>query len=227
MNEKMEKEIIVKEANEAEIVDRGKEEPIGPEKNAQEKPSEADERAEAKPLAEMTRIELRDKAKELQEEARKNYDLYLRSQADMENMKKRNKKEKEDWVKYANETLIKELLPVMDNLEKAISHSRDENSLDALREGVELTLRGLEDTLAKSGVEQVNTEDEAFDPCYHEAVSEQQDDKVEAGMILHELQKGYMLNQRLIRPAMVVVSKGKPDNLANLDNTSAKACQKY
>jgi molecular chaperone GrpE len=115
----------------------------------------------------------------------------------------------------------------MDNLEKAISHSHNENSLDALREGVELTLKGLRDTLVKAGMEQVKAEGEAFDPCFHAAVSEQEDNSVEAGMILHELQKGYILNQRLIRPAMVVVSKGKPGNATNHDSTSGRACEKY
>lgn len=165
---------------------------------------------EEKLFDKMTKQELIDKIKEIQKQSETNYDLYLRSQAEIENIKKRNKKEREDWVKYANETLIKEILPVMDNLEKAISHSDNENALNALREGVELTLKGLKDTLAKSGVEEIKAQGRLFDPNFHEAVSEQEDENVKAGMILQELQKGYMLNKRLIRPAMVVVSKGKP-----------------
>ncbi|MBW1888158.1 MAG: nucleotide exchange factor GrpE, partial [Deltaproteobacteria bacterium] len=139
------------------------------------------------------------------------------SQADIENIKKRNKKDKEDWIKYSNETLIKEMLPVIDNLEKAISHSQNENSFDSLKEGVELTLKGLIDSLAKSGLEEVKAQDEPFDPSYHQAVSQQADNSVEVGIILEELQKGYTLNERLIRPAMVVVSKGKPDNVSSHD----------
>jgi molecular chaperone GrpE len=108
--------------------------------------------------------------------------------------------------------LIKEVLPVMDNLEMAISHSRDENSVQALREGVELTLKGLRDILGKSGLEEVKAEGELFDPNYHHAVSEQADENVEAGIILQELQRGYTLNKRLIRPAMVIVSKGDADD---------------
>jgi len=163
-----------------------------------------------KPLEKMTKKELLQKITDLQEESKKNYDLFLRSQAEMENIKKRNKKEKGEWVKYSNETLIKELLPVVDNLENALSHSQNENSLNALKEGVELILKGLRDTLKKSGVEEVKAEGEPFDPCFHQAVSELEDDGVEAGIIINELQKGYFLNQRLVRPAMVVVSKGKP-----------------
>ncbi len=172
---------------------------------------EESEKPDEKPLEEMTKSELLEKIDELQEASEKNHDLYLRSEAEIENIKKRNRKDKEEWVKYANETLIKEILPVMDNLEMAISHSHNENSIQALREGVELTLKGLRDVLEKSGLEEVKAEGEAFDPNYHHAVSEQADEKVETGMILQELQRGYTLNKRLIRPAMVIVSKGSPD----------------
>lgn len=165
---------------------------------------------EEKPLEKMEKEDLIEKIKVLQEQAEKNYDLYLRTQAEIENIKKRNKKEKEDWIKYANETLIRELLPVVDNLEKAISHSNNENVMDALREGVELTLKGMKETLAKSGLEEVKAKGEPFDPNFHEAVSQGEDDSLEPGIILHELQKGYTLNRRLIRPAMVVVNKGTP-----------------
>ena len=166
---------------------------------------------EDKPIEEMSKQELIEKLDRLQEKVDRNYDQYLRSQAEMENIIKRNKKEKEDWIKYANETLIKELLPVMDNLEKAISFSKEKNSLDALKEGVELTLKNLKDTLTKSGLEEVEAQGKVFDPAYHHAVSEQDAEDTAAGIILHELQKGYMLHQRLIRPAMVVLSKGAPD----------------
>lgn len=175
------------------------------------KPAEKSPKAKEKPLEKMTKSELLEKLQVLQEESEKNHDLYLRSEAEIENIKKRNKKEKEEWVKYANETLIKEILPVMDNLEMALSHSNNENSLHALREGVELTLKGLRDTLEKSGLEEIKAEGEPFDPNYHHAVSEQEDENVEAGIILQELQRGYTLNKRLIRPAMVLVSKGKAD----------------
>jgi molecular chaperone GrpE len=167
-----------------------------------------------KPLEKMTKSELLEKINELQEASEKNHDLYLRSEAEIENIKKRNRKDKEDWVKYANETLIKEILPVMDNLEMAISHSQEENSIRALKEGVELTLKGLKDVLGKSGLEEVKAEGEPFDPNYHHAVFEQADETVEPGIILQELQKGYMLKKRLIRPAMVVVSKGGADGTA-------------
>ena len=172
------------------------------------------------PLDKLKKSELIERIQSIQEDSDKNHDLFIRSQAEIENLKKRFSKDKEDWVKYSNETLIKELLPVIDNLEKAISHSENENSLSALREGIELTLKGLKDALVKSGLVEVEAQGKAFDPSFHEAVSEQEDDNVEAGMVLHELQKGYMLHQRLIRPSMVVVSKGSADHIRDHDVSS-------
>lgn len=183
-------------------------------------PEKKGQEAKEKPLEKSSKAELIEKIKKIEEESKNNYDLFLRSEADSENMKKRGKKEKEEWIKYANEKIIKDLLPVLDNLENAISHSKNEGSLDALREGVELTLKGLKDTLIKSGLEEVKAQEESFDPCYHHAVSEQEDEKVKAGLICHELQKGYTFNQRLIRPAMVVVSKGKPGGEPTPDDPS-------
>ncbi|MFZ7113445.1 MAG: nucleotide exchange factor GrpE [Desulfatiglandales bacterium] len=181
-----------------------------------------DQASEEKPMEKLTKEELREKLKKVEQEKQTNFDLYLRAQAEMENMKKRAKKEKEDWLRYANETLIKELLPVMDNLENAITHSNSEHSFDALREGVELTLKGMKDSLMKSGVEEVKAQGEAFDPCFHEAVSELEDVSVKSGTVIHELQKGYLLNQRLIRPAKVVVSRGGGDDTAGYDNESTE-----
>ena len=106
------------------------------------------------------------KVKEIQGLAENNFDLYLRSQADMENLKRRFQKEKDDLVKFSNESLIRQLLPVVDNLKKALEHSQDENSLNALSEGVELTLKGLLDTLKRVGVEEVKALGEPFDPNF-------------------------------------------------------------
>jgi molecular chaperone GrpE len=159
------------------------------------------------PLAEMTKDQLIEKISEVQASADTNMDNYLRSQAEMENMKKRFQKDKQDLIKYGNETLTKQLLPVADNLEKALDHSKDEKSIEALREGVDLTLKGLINVLEKAGVEVVEAVGAPFDPNFHEAVSEQADGRAAPGTVLKELQKGYLLNQRLIRPAMVIVNK--------------------
>lgn len=191
----------------------------------EDKSPETEEIIEEKPLEKMTKKELIQKLCELKDEVDSNCDLYLRSKAELDNVIKRNRKDKEDWVKYSSETIIKEILPVMDNLEMAIAHSKDENSLEALREGVELTLKGLKDTLKKAGLKEVESKGEPFDPCYHHAVSEQNHEDVEAGHVLEELQKGYMLHERLIRPSMVVLSKGGTGNGDSQKKVSDQVCE--
>jgi len=161
---------------------------------------------------EMTKQELLKKIKETQNESQENYDLYMRTYAEMENIKKRAKKEREDLAKYANESLIKEILPVIDNLQKAISHAQNDNNPSGLVEGVGLTLDNLIKTLEKIGLKEVKAEGKPFDPNFHEAISQQIDDKVAPGHVIMELQKGYLLNERLIRPSIVVISQGNSKN---------------
>jgi len=172
-----------------------------------ERDKESDNEEHEIPLEKMTKRQLLNKVKEVQETADKNFDLYVRSQAEIDNLKKRFQRDKTELCKFSNESLIKKLLSVGDNLEKAIAHSENDDSLDVLREGVELTLKGLMDTLEREGLESVKALEEPFDPNFHEAVSELQDNSAKPGTVIQELQKGYILNQRLIRPAMVIVSK--------------------
>ncbi len=162
-------------------------------------------------LENMSKEELIDKLKETEKSAQENFDMYIRCKAEMENFKKRVQKEKQDLIKYSNESLIKELLSVVDNLEKALEGSKEKHSLDILQEGIELTLKGFKDILKKAGIECVEAVGKPFDPNFHEAVSIITDDSAEHNTVQEELQKGYMLNGRLIRPAMVVVNK-KNDN---------------
>ncbi len=155
----------------------------------------------------MSKKELIDKLEETEKTAKENFDMYLRCKAEMENFRKRVQKEKQDLIKYSNESLIKELLGVVDNLEKALQSSQEKNSLDILQEGIELTLKGFKDVLKKAGIECVESVGKPFDPNFHEAVSITSDDSAEDNTVQEELQKGYLLNGRLIRPAMVVVNK--------------------
>ena len=166
-----------------------------------------EEEEEEIPLTKMTKAGLIEKIEKVQEASDKNLDLYIRSQAEIDNLKKRYQKGQQGLVKFANESLLKQLLPVVDNLEKAITHSQDEDSIEAIREGVDLTLKGLMDILQKAGVETVEAVGEQFDPNFHEAVSEMADDGIKPGAVIKDLQKGYTLHQRLIRPSMVIVSK--------------------
>jgi len=176
-----------------------------PEKKAKEKgPEKVVKKAE-----EMTKQELLKKLTDTHEEAEKNYDLYMRTYAEMENIKKRGIKEREELAKYANESIIKEILPVIDNLDKAISHAQNDENSSALVEGLELTRDGLMKALEKAGLKEVEALGKPFDPNFHESVSQQIDDTVAPGHVIMELQKGYLLNGRLMRPSMVMISQGK------------------
>lgn len=180
--------------------------------NQEEGDAGEDKKAADLHLEKLTKSQLIETIREIQKESEKNYDLYLRSQAELENIKKRFKKEKEGLIKFANDSLIKQLLPVVDNLEKALAHSEGNVSVDAVREGVELTIKELMSTLKNAGVEAVMAVGQPFDPNFHEAMFEKEDDSVEPGTVLEELQRGYLLNQRLLRPAMVSISKLKSSN---------------
>lgn len=144
-----------------------------------------------------------------QEEARKNWDLYLRERADLENFRRRAQKEKEDLARYANENILKELLPVLDNLERALEHARQEVGAgeESLRQGVEMTLGLFAKSLEKFGVTPIQAEGAPFDPAWHEAMGQLESAEHPANTVVKELQKGYQLNGRLLRPTLVMVAK--------------------
>lgn len=156
---------------------------------------------------EITKEELMKRLDEKSEEAATNYDRWLRVSAELENYKKRVEKEKAEFLKYAHESLIKELLPIVDNLERAIEHARTEKASKALLEGIEMVLKSFNDCLGKFKVKPIKAIGAKFDPNLHEAVRVEENTEEEENTILSELQKGYMLNDRVIRPAIVVVSK--------------------
>ncbi|MBU0515083.1 MAG: nucleotide exchange factor GrpE [Proteobacteria bacterium] len=144
---------------------------------------------------------------ELERQAEQHYDKYLRACADLENYRKRAERERLEYLKYANEALIKELLIVSDNLCRALEHADTEANAAPLKEGVEMTLKGLMGVLARFGVKEVEALGCPFDPNHHEAVSVRESDQAENNMVTDVAQKGYLLHDRLIRPAMVVVNR--------------------
>lgn len=190
-------------------MDTEKEKKVGDLKARDESSHKQPKEKKVKKIEEMTKRELVEKVQEIELKVQENYELYTRAYAEMENIKKRGKKEREDLAKFANESLIKEILPTIDNLEKAISHANNDTDPSGLVEGLEMTLDGLMKTLEKSGLKEVEALGRPFDPNYHEAISQQMDDTVAPGHIIMELQKGYLLNERLIRPSMVVISQEK------------------
>lgn len=142
------------------------------------------------------------------EEAKLSFEKYLRTAAEFDNYKKRSAKETEDFRKYANEVLLKALLPVVDNLERAIKSVKEEGcDIQALLVGVELTLSELVKVFHQSQVKIIDALGESFDPNFHQAMMQQVSDEHPDNTVLQELQKGYTLHSRLLRPAMVIVSK--------------------
>jgi molecular chaperone GrpE len=142
------------------------------------------------------------------QEAADYYDRLLRLSAEFENYKKRSSRELADFRKFANEQIIKDLLGVIDNLERALASAADqEGNADSIAEGVELTLKEILKILEKNGVTAIAAEGEAFDPTYHQAVMQQETPDQPPNTVIQELQKGYLLHNRLLRPSMVAVSK--------------------
>jgi molecular chaperone GrpE len=150
--------------------------------------------------------QLAEKVQETDELKEKN-DQLLRHVADIENFKKRLEKERTDLREFANESLMKDLLPVVDNLELALSHAREQESGSPLLEGVENVLKGFLQVITRFGATPIQALGEKFDPAFHNAVMQQEDDAVEDQTVIQELQKGYLLKNRLLRPAMVVVAR--------------------
>ena len=163
------------------------------------------EKREQTPL-EKVHAELEAKAKD----AAEGHDKWLRLGAEFENYKKRMQKEKSDVMKFGNESLLKAVLPILDNLERTIDHGKKMNENGPLLQGVEITLRQLLNILERFGVKPVAAMGEAFDPEKHEAVSRAESDQ-EPDRVISELEKGYLFHERLLRPAKVVVSKALPE----------------
>ncbi len=151
--------------------------------------------------------ELQNQLAEKTREAEEHYDRLLRLAAELENIKKRQERERADLRQFANENLLKELLPVLDNLERAQEHGRQSEAIEALMEGLDLVNQDFLKVLGRFGVTPIESLGERFDPAYHHAVMEEEAPEVEDQTVLKELQKGYLLQNRLLRPAMVVVSR--------------------
>ncbi|MED5020386.1 nucleotide exchange factor GrpE [Paenibacillus chibensis] len=130
----------------------------------------------------------------------------LRTQADFDNFRKRTQKEKEDFAKYASSKLITELLPIIDNFERAISASGDIADNDSFAKGVGMIFRQLEGVLKAEGLEPMEAVGQPFNPEFHQAIMQVESDEHEEGIVVEEVQKGYMLKDRVLRPAMVKVS---------------------
>jgi molecular chaperone GrpE len=140
-----------------------------------------------------------------EQKAEVNYQKFLRAQADLDNVKRRTRKEKEDQAKYASLPLLEQILPALDNFERAIEASKGTQDIDSIIKGVEMVFRQMEQVFQKEGVEVIPSVGQPFDPNVHQAVMQVESDEFESGTVVEELQKGYILKDKVIRPSMVKV----------------------
>ncbi|MCX5889471.1 MAG: nucleotide exchange factor GrpE [Deltaproteobacteria bacterium] len=185
----------------------GPEDPLAPE-------------AAAAPRLPADMAQLQQQLAEKTKEAQENYDRALRLAAEMENLKKRLEREKADLLQFANENLIKELLPVVDNLELALDHGRQAGTAAPFLEGIDLVHQGFLKALARFGVTPIVAVGQQFDPNFHNAVLQEMAPEVPDCTVLKEMQKGYLLQNRLLRPAMVVVARNTQETASQDDSTT-------
>jgi molecular chaperone GrpE len=137
------------------------------------------------------------------------WDRFVRLNAEFDNFKKRAARERSEAVKYANEALMERLIPTLDHFEMAMAavQNVDDKSVASIKMGIEMVHNQLKSTLKEAGLEEVDALGKAFDPVWHEAVSQKETTEVPEGQVVEQARKGYKLNERLIRPANVVVAK--------------------
>ncbi len=139
-------------------------------------------------------------------ESQDNRDRWLRAVADLENFKKRSMHEKTRLLKYKEEDILRELLPVVDNLERALTHGGKESKADPVTDGVKMVLGMFEEVLKKYGCTEIDSLGKAFDPQVHEAIAQEPVNNVEPNTVTRQLEKGYLYKDKLLRPAKVIVS---------------------
>lgn len=163
--------------------------------------------AAAKADGTSTEAEASDPLAEALEENKRIRDQLLRTAADFDNFRKRSRREVTDASERGREEILKELLPVFDNLERAADHAKGATEVAALIDGIDLVIKQFVDTLAKIGVEKLDARGQVFDPSVHEAIQQLETEEVPPGNVAHQVQSGYKMGGRLVRPCMVVVAK--------------------
>ena len=158
----------------------------------------------------MKALEAKFEAKE--KEAEENYDRLLRLSAEFDNYKKRSSREIEEFRKFANQSLIKEMLSVVDNLELAMNSTNGHKAIDKdLLQGLEMTHREILKVFEKFNVKPIDAKGQPFDPTFHEAVMQEETNDYAKNTVINEMQRGYMIHDRLLRPSMVVVAKPREE----------------
>ena len=168
----------------------------------------AEEIAEKEESAEETQMTAEQEMARMQQELEEANDTMLRLAAELDNYKKRVVRERESLIKYAAQDIIQGLLQVLDNFERAIESANESKDFDSFLEGVKMIFKQMYDILERKGVSRIDAVGKTFDPTIHEAVMHVASEKYPENVVVEELQKGYMLHDRLIRPSAVAVSKG-------------------
>ena len=151
------------------------------------------------------------------------YDRLLRASAEFDNFKKRSSREMEEFRKFANQSLIKEMLAVVDNLELAMNSTNSHKTIDKdLLQGLEMTHKEILKVFEKFNVKPIDAKGQPFDPTFHEAVMQEETSDSPKNTVINELQRGYLIHDRLLRPSMVVVAKPKEDNEGQKPNIEEK-----
>src|SRR5947199_5713687 len=175
------------------------------------KPDLAKERSTSSPdkpaaSSEVDQVEAEDPMAGLQADLDRFRDLALRSQADFENYKKRCAREKEEAIKYANKSLLEQLVAIIDNFELGLAAAREQGDQSPIYSGMILVQKQLNDLLAENGLQPIEAEGKTFDPNLHEAIAHEPSDQFPEGTVLRQARRGYRFKERLLRPAKVVVS---------------------
>ena len=179
----------------------------------EQQPDVADPGVTAEPLVPVEpgnlTVEQLEELKQRAAKADESWERLLRTTADFDNFKKRAAREKQDAIKYANESLLQKLIPILDNFEMALAaaQSTQNDAAQSLQAGVNMISQQLKTVLTETGLEEIDATGKTFDPNFHEAVSQQETAEVPEGQVVQQLRKGYKLRDRLLRPATVIVAK--------------------
>ena len=176
-------------------------------KEMKQRPS-AGSMSSAAPATGSEQTEAEDPTAGLQADLDRFRDLALRSQADFENYKKRSAREKEEAIKYANNSLLERLVGIIDNFELGLAAAKEQGERSPIYSGMVLVQKQLNDLLAENGLQAIEAEGKAFDPNLHEAIAHEPSDQFPEGIVLRQARRGYRLKDRMLRPSKVVVSSG-------------------
>lgn len=187
----------------------------------QEEVAPAEAATETAAADDSSAVDLAEQLAAAQQQAKENHEQYLRAEAEMANLRRRVEKDVENAHKFGQEKLVKEMLTVADNLERTLAAIETEtDEVKPLKEGVEMTLKGLLDTFDKLNVKAIDPQGHPFDPQLHQAMSMVENPDVEPNTVIAVMQKGYTLHERLVRPAMVMVSKGSGGGGQSINETA-------